>query len=90
MTTKITAAEARQLAGPTPQEHVDAVYALIRAAAEKGQRSMSIGTGFWAHEGYSGTQAYKQACDILRADGFGVEFYYREMQFVDMGTEITW
>lgn len=87
---KITAAEARQLAGPTPQEHVNAVYPLIRRAAESGKRSLRIGTGFWAQEGYSGTQAWKQACDCLRADGFAVEFYYKEMQFVDMGTEISW
>ena len=88
--TKITAHEARELAGPTVQERVDAVYPLIRAAAEKRERSICIRTGFWADEGYSRTPAYKQACDILRADGFRVEFFYQELQFVDMGTEISW
>ena len=87
---KITAAEARELSGPTPQERVDAVYPLIREAAEKGQRSIRIGVDFWAHEGYSGTAAYRDAVRLLEADGYRVEFYYEERQFVDMGTEISW
>jgi len=88
--TRITAQEARELAGPTVEERVEAVYPLIRAAAEKSERSIRIRTGFWADEGYGPTQAYKEACEILRADGFRVEFFYQELQFVDMGTEISW
>ena len=87
---KITAAEARELSGPTPQEHVDAVYPRIREAAEKGQRKIRIGVDFWAHEGYSRTAAYKEAVKILEDDGYTVKFYYEERQFVDMGTEIGW
>lgn len=80
---KITAAEARELAGPTPQERVDAVYPQIREAAGKGRRSIRIGGDFWAHEGYGGTAAYKEAVRLLEADGYTVEFYYD-------GTEISW
>jgi hypothetical protein len=87
---KITAAEARELAGPTPQERVDAVYPRIREAAEKGQRSIQIGVDFWAHEGYKGSADYKEAVRLLEADGYTVKFYYEERQFVDMGTEISW
>ena len=87
---RITAAEARELATPVYQQHVEAAYAAIRKAAEAGQSSISIGHGFWAQEGYTGTAVYKKACEVLREDGFTVEFYYTERQFVDMGTKISW
>ncbi len=87
--TKITAAEARRLAGPTVQERVDEVYPLIREAAEKGKRSITL-HDWWAHEGYSKTFEYKQACMILEGDGYTVEFFYEERQFVDMYTVVKW
>jgi hypothetical protein len=89
--TRITAEQARELAGPTIEERVEAVYPLIRAAAEKRLRSITLNSGgFWCDEGYDQTAAYKQACDLLRKDGFNVEFFYQELQFVDMGTKISW
>ena len=87
--TKITAAEARRLAGPTVQERVDDVYPLIREAAEAGKRSITL-HDWWANEGYSKTFEYKQACMILEGDGFKVEFFYEERQFVDMYTVVKW
>jgi len=88
--TRITAAQARELAGPTIEERVAEVYPMIRAAASKGMRAIWMGTGFWAQEGYSNSTIFKEACDILRNDGFHVKFYYEQRQFVDMGTEVSW
>lgn len=87
--TKITAAEARKLAGPTVQERVDEVYPKIREAATKGERSIHL-HDFWAHEGYSKTAEYKQACMILEGEGYKVRFFYEERQFVDMYTIVEW
>lgn len=87
--TKITAQEARKLAGPTVQERVDEVYPLIREAAENGQRSIAL-HGWWANEGYSGSADWKQACKILEDDGYQVKFFYEERQFVDMYTVVEW
>ncbi len=87
--TRITANEARALAGPTVQERVDQVYPLIREAAEKGKRSIAL-HDWWANEGYRGSVEYKQACKILEGDGYTVEFFYEERQFVDMYTVVKW
>jgi len=88
--TRITAAEARNLAGPTVQERVDEVYPKIREAAEKGKRFVVLRDNFWVNDGYSGTNEYKQACMILEADGFKVSFFYEELQFVNMYTSVEW
>lgn len=88
--TKITAKEARKLAGPSIQDHVDAVYPLIRKAAENKQRSVRLHDNFWVNEGYTGTTSYKEACKILEGDGYKVRFFYEERQFVDMYTIVEW
>jgi hypothetical protein len=86
---RITAQEARALAGPTVQERVDAVYLLIRKAAEKKERRVHL-HDWWANEGYRGSAEYKQACMILEGDGYKVSFYYEERQFVEMYTIVEW
>jgi hypothetical protein len=88
--TKITAAEARRLAGPTVQERVNAVYPLIRKAAEKGKRTLVLTESFWVDEGYNPTVQYKEAVKLLENDGFTVKFFYEERQFVDMYTIVSW
>lgn len=85
---RLTAQEARELVGPTPQDHVDLVYPMIREQAEKGKRFLRLGMGFWADEGYKPTKNYKEACEILRKDGYVVKFYYQEHQFVDMAQKL--
>jgi len=87
--TKITAQQARELAGPTAQERVDEVYPLIRKAAEEKKRVVVLHE-WWADAGYGGTKDWKEACDILRKDGYTVEFFYEERQFVDMYTVVKW
>jgi hypothetical protein len=86
--TKITAYEARQLSGPTVQDRVDEVYPLIRKAAEEKRRHITLHD--WWGAGDAGAKDYKQACDILRADGYTVEFFCEERQFVDMYTVVKW
>jgi len=88
--TKITAQEARELAGPTVQERVDAVYPVIREAATKGKRDIMLRDKFWADGGYSASKDWQQAVMILEGEGYKVGFYYNESQFVDMGTTVEW
>lgn len=46
----ITAAEAREMAGPTIRERVESLDPLIRAAAEKGKREIIL-HDWWANVG---------------------------------------
>jgi len=87
---KITAKEARELAGLTVQERVEAVYPMIRGAAEKRLRQVALHGDFWANEGYRKTPQWKEACELLRKEGFTVRFFYEERQFVDMYTVVEW
>jgi hypothetical protein len=87
---KITAKEARELAGRTPQEEVEIVYPLIQEAARKKKRSIDLHGQFLAHGGYSQTKEWREAKKILEQDGFVVTFYYEELQFVNMFTIVSW
>jgi hypothetical protein len=88
---KITAAEARELAGPTPQERVNLVYQMIREAAKEGKRKLALHDEFWVRDAYSGAPAYKTAKELLEADGYKVSFYYNAGSFaVDMYTVVEW
>jgi hypothetical protein len=89
-TKRITAAEARLLSGPSAQERVDQVYPLIRGAAEQRRRSVHLTDVFWTQGGYQGTAEWAAACEVLRADGFTVSFFYEERQFVNMYTVVEW
>jgi hypothetical protein len=86
---RITAQEARELAGPSVQERINGAYQQIREAAEKQLRKVCL-HDWWAQEGYRGSKDYKQACMILESDGFKVSFFYEERQFVDMYTVVEW
>lgn len=87
---KITAKEARKLAGPTVQELVDEVYPMIRESATMKNREVKLHEDFWVHGGYQGTKEWMEAKSILEKDGFTVEFFYEERQFVDMYTIVKW
>lgn len=90
----ITAREARQLAGPTPEEVVkeqlEFAYERIKLAAENKRRSVNLTNEFWTRDGYSGTDEYKAAVKQLKVLGFEVEFFYEELQFVNMYTIVKW
>lgn len=90
----ITAKEARELAGPTPEEVVkeqlEFAYERIKLAAENKRRSVNLTNEFWTRDGYSGTDEYKAAVKQLKVLGFEVEFFYEELQFVNMYTIVKW
>lgn len=89
--TKITAAEAREIAGPCIEDHLAEAYAEIRKAAEDKRREARLHSEFWTREGYSRTRNWIEAVDVLTKDGFVVDFFYRELSIaVDMYTVVKW
>ena len=93
----ITAAQARELAGPTLQEKVEALNEAIKAAATLKKRQLRTGWDYdahpelWIQGGYSSTEEWKQAKKMLEDLGYKVSFYYREASIaVDMYTIIEW
>ena len=87
---KITAAEAKSLAGLTIEERVDLVFDQIREAATKRKRELHLTDDFWSRGGYSETPEWKKAKQLLTAEGFKVDFFYEEKQFVNMYTLVKW
>lgn len=87
---KFTAADARVLAGPSVEDHVDDALILIKSAAEKKQHTTSLTSSFWVTDGYGRTEKYKKACKQLEELGFKVDFFYQENQFVTMYTVVEW
>ncbi|WP_454734274.1 hypothetical protein [Cupriavidus pauculus] len=93
---RLTAAEARQIAGPTVDERVDAALVQIRAAAEKKQRATSLTDDFWVNGGYGSDRTsslakqYDAAVKQLTELGYKVRFFYEERQFVNMYTIVEW
>ena len=87
--TRITAKEARELAGPSVQERVDEVYPLIRKAAEEKRRQVNL-HDWWADSGYAGTAEWRDACKILEMDGYKVKFFCDERDFFDKYTIVMW
>lgn len=94
--TRLTAAEARQIAGPTVEERVDMALDRVRAAAEKKLRSVSLTDDFWVNGGYGSdretalAKQYDAAVKQLTALGYKVRFFYEERQFVNMYTIVEW
>lgn len=88
--TRLTAAAARELAGPTVSERVDSALELIRKAATEKKRKLSLHDDFWVHQGYGRTKDWTEAVKQLEALGYKVTFYYQELQFVDMYTVVEW
>lgn len=88
--TRITAEQARELAGPTVEERVEAVYPLIEQAARNKKRSIHLQDDFWVYEGYKETHRWKEAVALLKKDGYKVRFFYEERQFVSMYTIVEW
>ena len=90
----ITAAEARELAGPTFEERVagelEHAYAKIHEAAKNKRRSVNLVNEFWTRGGYNSTPEYKAAVKKLEEFGYKVWFHYEELQFVNMYTVVEW
>ena len=90
----ITAKEAKELSGPTFEERVEEqlefVYNEIRTSAENKKSQVHLHSEFWARGGYSNTDEYKTAVKKLEELGYTVEFFYEELQFVNMYTIVKW
>lgn len=98
----ITAAEARQLSGRTLDEKLEALGESIKNkiadARKQGGAARGLRTGWehpddrelWIDGGYSQTKEWLLAKQKLEELGYKVEFYYKESQFVDMYTHISW
>jgi hypothetical protein len=89
-TKRITAEEARKLAGPSIDSLLEEAYELIRDAASRGKSIVKLTTPDWSRGGYNTSPEWKAAKTALEADGFTVTFYYEERQFVNMYTEVRW
>jgi hypothetical protein len=93
---RLTAAQAREIAGTTVSEKVDALLERIHDFAERKKRSIKIGrddcpdTDFWVQGAYKDNDDFHQAKRELEALGYSVNFWYEEKQFVDMFLEISW
>jgi len=93
---RLSAAEAREIAGPTPVERVDAALDKIRAAAENKKRTVALHDDFWVNGGYGSDRStllakqYDEAVKQLKELGYKVSFFYEERQFVDMYTVVEW
>lgn len=93
---RLTAKEARELSGTTPEEHVDDVCDMIRAKCNNkelppaNRRSLRLDHPFWVDGGYKVTPEWQEGVRLLRDLGYKVEFIYKESQFVDMYTLVEW
>lgn len=93
---RMTADEARLIAGRSLDDKVDAILDAIRKAAQQKKRKLRAGWDYkddcdlWITGGYAKTNDWKQVKSTLESLGYKVSFYYREAQFVDMYTLITW
>ena len=94
---KLTAEQARELAGPTVEERVDKILVRIEELAKAKQRSLKTGWDYkedkklWIDEGYGQTENWRKAKKILTDLGYTVSFHYDDScYFVDMYTVIKW
>lgn len=96
---KLTAAEARELAGPTVEERVQEVLDKIKEVASPPTRArqLALHEPFWVNWGYYGTEKTKEIEDYRKAVkqlidlGYKVEFYYKTHSIaVDMYTIVKW
>jgi hypothetical protein len=92
----ITAEEARNIAGRTVAEMVEAIGPKIEELAKAKMRKLRTGydwpqdKGLWIDGGYNNTAHWREAKAMLEAQGFKVSFFYEERQLVDMFTLIEW
>lgn len=86
----ITAEQARKLAGPTVEEHVQSACEIIKLAAEKKKRKTILSEDLWVRGAYDNTPDYQHAKAMLENLGFVVKFHYDERQFLEMYTVVEW
>ena len=85
-----TAEQEKRFAKIAAESEIAAIESLIETAARGKKREVRLLSNFWINEGYSQTEKYKAACKILEENGYTVEFFYEEKQFVNMYTVVRW
>lgn len=91
MSKRLTATEAKELAGPTVDECVDMALEKIREMATNKKRQVALHTEFWTYGGYHKTPEWKAAVKQLEELGYKVSFYYDgQCGFLDMYTLVKW
>ena len=89
----ITAAEARELPGHTPEEYLKEIEVFIRNAAPKKQRSVVIRKNpyaGWLYDEKNMPPEAKIVIKKLKDAGYSVSLYYDVLQTENMGLEISW
>jgi len=92
----ITAKQAREIAGPTLEEsinaHLDELEVKIKAASERKRREIILRSSPYSKWAYKqeGSEIGKAVIAELKKIGFEVHTYYKETQFVDIGLVIKW
>lgn len=83
--TKITASQARQIAGPDIEDHVNDAYQAIRKAAESGSFEVVLDDEFWGPTNWNSESGiWNSAASALNDAGFKVGHKR------GIGTVITW
>lgn len=90
MANQITAKKAKELAGPSKEEMLETALDSIEEAAKAKKRSVNLLERVWVYGAYDASEDYLWLKGQLTKRGFKVEFYYRELQFVDMYTIVRW
>lgn len=88
----ITASEARELAGPSAEEHLAIIEQHITKAAKNKNGFVIIRDNPYASWLY-GSNKPDVANVVLKEldrNGFKTSLHYQELQFVDMGLKIEW
>ncbi len=89
----LTAAQAREISGPSAEDYLATIEQHIRKAAEAKQREVLIRDEPFAHWLYGSnelTAEPRKAIDALKAAGYAVDLFYQESQFVDMALRVKW
>lgn len=89
----ITAQEAREMAGPTPEERLESISNMIRKAAADRKRSIILRDApyrDWLYVLKPVTEEDNKVIEALKEKGFTLSLHYKETQFVDYGLIISW
>lgn len=84
---KITAAEAKEMTRKSKPNLLDIAYSNIIEAAKKGDSYVCL-KNEWTYMAQVDAEAYKEACEVLKADGFRIATY-KNIEGT-RSTEISW
>ena len=89
----LTAAQAREISGPSAEDYLATIEQHIRTAADGKQREVLIRDEPFAHWLYGSNALPAEPCkaiEALKAAGYTVDLFYQENQFVDMALRVKW